>query len=134
MICPYCSGQTKVTNSRSHNDEQAVWRRRQCKKCSALWSTDESFTLETSHRVKRPQHKHLEPFSRDELFISIRESLIHRKHPTADATALTATIITKLLAQKDPIINTRTIKTVSKEVLNRFDKTAAAVYASRHDS
>lgn len=132
MKCPYCNAATKVTNSRSHNDEYSVWRRRQCKGCGAVWSTDEIITLETSHKVIGSD-LHLEPFSRDTLYISIFESLAHNNDRLAASTALTDTIIKQLLSQKSADISTDQIKIICHKVLSNFDEVAASVYQAKHN-
>ncbi len=131
MKCPYCNSPTKVTNSRSHNNDQSVWRRRQCKNCGAIWSTEESINLDTSHKVINSE-KHLEPFKRDILFISITESLAHSNNRINVSTALTDTIIKYILALNSAFISTSEIKKISNDVLNRFDKIAASVYKAKH--
>lgn len=87
--------------------------------------------MSTSHRV-RTRHKLLQAFSRDVLFSSIKDSLAHRKTATADATALTDTVLDRVLAKKQATIETTTLIEVSQEVLYHFDRTAAAVYQARH--
>lgn len=131
MFCPYCNSDTKVTNSRPSKSYPEVWRRRECKQCRSIWTTREYIDLSTSHRV-RTQHKLLQAFSRDILFISIKDSLQHRKTALADATALTDTVLDRVLAQKQAIIETTTIIEVTQEVLYHFDHTAAAVYTAKH--
>ena len=130
MYCPYCNSATKVTNSRSHNKNKAVWRRRQCKNCDAIWSTDEKYDLHTTHMIKSTSQNHMEPFSRDLLFVSIRASLIHRKSPTQDASALTDTIIGQVLSLNQSEIDSAELRQLTYDTLHKFDKTAAAVYIS----
>lgn len=133
MFCPYCSGDTTVENSRPSKSHPEVWRRRECKQCGSIWTTREYIDLSTSHRV-RTRHKLLQAFSRDVLFLSIKDSLQHRKTASADATALTDTVLDRVLAQKQAIIETTTIIEVTQEVLYNFDRTAAAVYTALHNA
>ncbi len=130
MTCPYCESDTKVTNSRPSKRYPEVWRRRQCKRCANIWTTREYIDLSTSHQV-RTRHKHLQAFSRDMLFLSIKDSLSHRKTALTDATALTDTVLTRLLAQKEAIIETTYLINITAEVLYRFDRTASAVYKAK---
>jgi len=131
MTCPYCSAKTSVTNSRSHNADQAVWRRRQCKSCKAVWTTDETYDLSKTHQVKTPSQKQPQPFRRDILFMSIWKALQHRNDALVEATGLTDTIITQVLALKQPIIQSSAIKKAAQAALTNFDKTAAAVYTAQ---
>jgi transcriptional regulator NrdR family protein len=132
MVCPYCNTATQVTNSRSHNLNHGVWRRRKCKDCGALWSTAERYDLSTTHRVLSPHSSNPKPFSRDKLFVSIMNSLQHRKTATADASALTDTTIAKVLAQNSPLVSTRDIADLAHTTIAAFDSTAGAVYAALH--
>lgn len=131
MICPFCDADTKVTNSRPSSKYPEVWRRRQCKQCASIWTTREYIDLSLSHRVMT-RHKHLQAFSRDLLFLSIKDSLSHRKTATIDATALTDTVLTRVLAQNTAIIETTTIIDIATEVLYHFDRTASEVYRALH--
>jgi len=75
----------------------------------------------------------LDHFSRDKLFISVYDSLRHRKSALSDAEALTVTIITKLRdILQDGILTKAQLVAISHETLERFDKTAATVYRAYH--
>ncbi len=76
---------------------------------------------------------HLEPFSRDKLFLSLYDSLKHRKQATNDATGLTDTVITHLypIIHKG-IVTSTNITEVALLTLNRFDKAAATHYQAFH--
>ncbi len=132
MVCIYCGGKTSVINSRHQKKANQVWRRRHCDSCQGIFTTLEQTDLPLS-LLYRKNASSVEPFSRDKLFLAIHNSLKHRKTASNDATALTATVIAKLL----PSIKTATllrsdiIKTTS-DVLKRFDKTAAISYQAFH--
>lgn len=68
------------------------------------------------------------PFLRDKLFISIYESCKHRPSATEDASALTDTIISKVLSKHNPTVAKDNIKTSAYKVLKRFDQSAAVYY------
>ena len=129
MNCPYCNSQSNVTNSRSHNN-LSVWRRRFCKSCGALWTTKELIDLETTHKIKVSETS-LEPFKRDVLFISIIDSLSHRKDRLTASSALTDTIISKILARNSALIEKDLLINAANEVLINFDPTAASVYKAK---
>ena len=132
MLCPYCAEDTKVTNSRPSKKYPEVWRRRTCKNCESTWTTREYIDLSSTHRVVT-RHKQLQAFSRDILLFSIRDSLSHRDNATAEATALTDTVLDRVLALNSSKIETTTIIEVTHEVLYRFDRTAAAVYLAKNN-
>lgn len=75
----------------------------------------------------------LAPFLRDKLFISIYDSLKHKKTALSDATALTDTITSKLLKRvNNGTIQKTDITSVVVEVLGRFDITAATYFTAYH--
>ncbi len=142
MVCVYCKGQTRVTNSRQQRRTNTTWRRRECQACGGVFTTQELIKLDGAVLVagsltgsagfKNPQTR-FEPFSRDRLWLSLRNSLGHRKQPTADATGLTETVIGRLLPHVEQAKLTRQqIIAVTTEVLTRFDKAAATHYQAYH--
>ena len=88
--------------------------------------------MSTTHRFKPRSSAALEPFQRDVLFVSIKDSLAHRKTALDDATALTDTTIRRLLAKKQAVIAAGDIVDTCVAVLESFDQTASAVYKAKH--
>ena len=127
MQCIYCASSTKIVNSRSTAKGTKKWRRRECKKCGHVWTTHEVVDLSTSHKIIHTDNS-VEPFWRDKLFVSIKDSLQHRKTALEDASYLTDTILAKTLALKTQNIKTRQLFDIIHKVLKNYDKTAAAVY------
>lgn len=131
MVCIYCGGNTQVTNSRPQKRMNAVWRRRQCKQCQAIFTTTEAADLTLGWRVQNDTA--LEPFSRDNLFTSVYESLKHRKTALNDASSLTDTIISRCLPKVSHATLLRTdLVTQAAQVLERFDGVAATHYRAFH--
>lgn len=130
MKCPYCNAGTQVTNSRSHNTT-SVWRRRSCRACGAIWTTKELIDMESSHKL-RLSDSSLEPFRRDVLFVSIFDSLSHRKDAVVASSALTDTIITKVLSHHNALVDVSVLIDETHKVLSNFDSTAASVYKAKH--
>ncbi len=130
MVCIYCSGPTQVVNSRKNVRVNATWRRRACRKCKAVFTTYEAVDYSNSFSV-RHNGASLTPFSRDKLFVSIYESCRHRSNPLADATALTATILTKLLQQStEGMITVDDIRHATVQTLRNFDHVAETYYTA----
>lgn len=131
MVCIYCSANTQVINSRPQKRSNQIWRRRQCTACTNVFTTEESVAYGLAWLV---ESKHgLQPFSRDKLFISLHRSLQHRPSATADAGALSETIIKKLLNQVvKGRINSRIISQAAQVTLNRFDNAASVHYQAFH--
>jgi transcriptional regulator NrdR family protein len=75
----------------------------------------------------------LQPFSRDKLLMSLYASCQHRKTALDDASALTDTVIKKLLSStRDGTINSQIITDTALVALSRFDKAASTHYAAFH--
>lgn len=132
MFCPYCASDTKVTNSRPSAKHPEVWRRRQCKVCNNIWTTREYLDLSTTHRVFNRNSK-IQAFQRDKLFLSIKDSLSHRKNSLTEASALTDTVLSRILTLKRGLISTSDIFVIVHGIIKRFDPTAAAVYKAKHE-
>ena len=131
MVCVYCSHETKVTNSRLQKKPNQVWRRRQCLHCGAIFSTIEA--VNTGQALRFQDKKQFEPFSRDKLFLSLHDSLKHRKTALSDATALTETVMSKLLPHiQHATIDRTVVIELTATVLNNFDKPAATSYRAFH--
>lgn len=97
-----------------------------------MFSTIEAPDTSLSITV-RASSNDLEPFIRDRLFISLYESLGHRKSALMDATGLTNTILTLVYAlSENAVIERDVIVTIVISVLERFDVVAATHYKAYH--
>lgn len=147
MVCIYCDGPLDVINSRPQKRQNQIWRRRRCTACGAVFTALEALDLSTAISVAkipldglsdgRPQ-KHqkaadLEPFDRDQLFISLYESLRHRPGAQRDARALADTATAHIILKaKHGRTDRRTIRDIVLNTLQRFDQAAATHYAAFH--
>jgi transcriptional regulator NrdR family protein len=132
MVCIYCGGETQVTNSRWQKRSNSTWRRRQCKSCGAITTTQEVTDLSKSLVVTNRSGA-FSAFLRDQLFVDIYEAVRHRKTALDDATALTDTIITRILARADAgNVPSTTISQLTHDTLSAFDHAAATHYQAYH--
>jgi len=132
MVCIYCGSKTQVTNSRPQKRLNRTWRRRECVRCHAVFTTEEGVNLIGSVVVRRPEGA-VEPFSRDKLFASILRSLGHRTHAVDDASALCATVVAQLLlGEAHASLAPTDIIRVTYGTLQRFDTAAAVQYQAYH--
>lgn len=131
MVCPYCNNESRVTNSRLQKRRNSVWRRRECQRCHAVWSTTEQ--IENTLAYKISAKGKLDPFSPEILLISIYETVKHRKSAAQDAKYLCGTIITKLQNNGRVIIPISDVIKTTYGVLVRFDKLSADLYAATHN-
>lgn len=132
MVCIYCSGPTRVVNSRLQRRSNNIWRRRVCEVCKATFTTQEKPTLSTSFMVEDQTSRKLKPFTRDKLFLSIFTSCRHRSDALQDAIALTETVLAALDFPQHKSINTRQIAQTTHSILERFDTVAATLYKAYH--
>ncbi len=127
MVCINCGTKTKISNSRFNVKTVQTWRRHTCTQCRTMFTTRELIDSSVSYRVKRPDSS-LQPVMRELLFVSVHESLSHRKDAPEAAAALTDTIFGKIHANKSLIIDITWLTSKTHEILNRFDKPAAVRY------
>jgi transcriptional repressor NrdR len=130
MVCPYCSHESSVTNSRLQKRANSVWRRRKCLNCGAIWTSVERLEASTVWRV---QHNgHLLSFSYETLYISLYEALKHKKTAVTEAKHLCDTVMQKLASKRTAVLSTELIVQTTYNILRRYDKLAAALYKTTH--
>lgn len=134
MVCILCDSKTKTTNSRYSNKLRQTWRRHTCLRCSAIFTTREYIDMPTSYRVSDTRSNDMSIFDRDKLFLSIARALEHRQNYIPEASAITNTVVAKLIAKNRPIFDrTELIETVSS-VLHHFSPAAATIYRASNPS
>jgi transcriptional regulator NrdR family protein len=134
MVCLYCGAPTQVTNSRHQRRSNQVWRRRKCEDCNAVLTTIESFDYSKGLMLQTPTNK-LIPFKKEKLFLSIYKSCEHRKNALDDATALTQTVLTKVVQPGSRLAGQLPIHLLAStvfETLKNFDKVSAIQYSAFH--
>jgi transcriptional repressor NrdR len=133
MVCIYCGGETKVTNSRLQRRNNQVWRRRQCLSCQAVFTTHEAIELESALSVIKDGQA--EAFLPDLLLKELMTALQDRKDVYTASGEVLATIIRKLLAlPQKPRFSPSDISKITSEVLKRFDRRAYLRYIAEHPS
>jgi len=134
MVCIYCGKQTRITNSRPQKRQSATWRRHHCTACGAIFTSLERVDYSSSLSFKDGE-SHIIPFDRDNLYLSLYESCRHRPSAIPDATALTDTVIAKLLARNQTpagLVTRNELVAVVVTALQRFDRVACTHYAAYH--
>ena len=130
MNCPYCVSGSKVTNSRLQQKSNSVWRRRECKRCHAVWTTEEHFRADSVFKVSA--NELLLDFEVEKLTSSLYKALKHKKTAESDAKHLTRTVMNKLQDRQRPIIPKQIIIQTVIGVLKNYDKLAADFYKATH--
>ncbi len=135
MVCIYCGNNTQVINSRLQKRPNQVWRRRKClntETCGAIFSTHEIASYAGSWQVKTSSGQ-LQPFNKNKLFLSLYKSLEHREQAIEDASALTDTIMGKLLIiSNQGLLEAQDITETAQIILKRFDSAAYVHYTAFH--
>ena len=131
MVCIYCGNRTKVTNSRPQVRLGQTWRRRECTRCHAVFTSLEQIALTDVLRAKKRSGT-LEHFERDKLFLSIYRSIDHLPESIGLARELTDTVLSKLFRKKpmSPIIETREISIITAQTLKAYNAAASVRYLS----
>ncbi len=132
MVCIYCSGKTRITNSRPQVRTKSTWRRHHCLRCGAQFTTQERIDLAKSVAFINQRGVDV-PFEREQLLQSLYDSLKHRPQALRDALGLTDTVIAQLL----PLVNQASLQRnqvvrTTQQVLKRFDRAAAVQYSAFH--
>jgi len=131
MVCVYCGGKLRTTNSRATHQQLVVWRRRRCQSCRAIFTTEENTLLNLSIRVRHPGG--LQPFSKVKLQKSLQKSLTHRIGALEEAEALLETCIQRLLPCANGILEVDQIITTVNSILKNFDMASAIHYRAHHN-
>lgn len=133
MVCIYCGGETKVTNSRLQKRNNQVWRRRQCLACQAVFTTHETIELDSVLSVKHNGQNR--PFLADLLLKELMLALSHRKDVYIASREVLATVVRQLLRlPQKPLFSPADISQTTAEVLQRFDRRAYLRYLADHPS
>lgn len=134
MVCIFCASDTQVANSRPQKRLNQVWRRRRCLGCGAVMTSIEAIDLSRSVLVRKADGS-LQPFNRDQLFLSLHAACAHRPTAIDDAAGLAETISSQALKTiQNGSVNADDIRDIALEALEHFDGTAAAVYRAYHKS
>lgn len=133
MVCPFCSKNTEVVNSRPQKRTNGVWRRRHCYGCDRIFTSIERVDLDSSVRVQKRSGS-LEPLSEAKLMISLYKALEHHKNAPEVAFELSQTVIATVLKfASEPLIPASAIANEVILVLKNFDAAAAIRYKSFQD-
>lgn len=132
MVCPYCSNKTSVKNSRPQARTASVWRRRSCKDCGALFTTEEYVKTSSVCTISYPDGS-LEPLNRLRLACSIKDALASGKDLYEDAQHIADSIIATLLTSgPGPSIDVQKLTERTLGKLQVFSVEAGLRYAVSH--
>lgn len=133
MVCIYCGGKTKVSNSRLQRRNNQVWRRRECLACQSVFTTHESVELQGALAVIHDGRN--TTFLPDLLLNELMMALKDRKDVYTASREVLGTIVRQLLTlPQKPLFKPGDISKTTAEVLKRFDKPAYLRYLADHPS
>jgi transcriptional regulator NrdR family protein len=134
MKCPKChSKKLKTTNSRSTRSDYQTWRRKGCLACGFTVTTYEKpdlawLSIQDTFSNKRS------PYRRFLLTISILEAFDPKNRPDEAIDNMVDTIELKLIALKNPIINTQELVAITLKTLKPVNINAYMHYLATHTS
>lgn len=133
MLCPKCkSTKTSVTNSRPRVSNSSIWRRRHCPSCGFIFTSEEIPALDSQSYVYSDKSSQPQPFSIGRLTLSIAKAFVHDPDKGRLAAYELARTVEQQLVGKDSQLTDADIYLASQQVLARYDKMAATVYAAQH--
>ena len=129
MLCPICSKDTKVLESRNTANYTSIRRRRECLICTFRFSTVEEVEILDLGVIKKNNTK--EPYSREKLFSGLKRSLQKREITPEKFKKLLSDIERDIqLKTKNHEITTKTIGAISMKHLKKIDDVAYIRFAS----
>lgn len=133
MYCPICNHkETKVIDSRIHNEGAGIRRRRQCEKCEYRFSTTEDIELLGLTVIKRDGRR--APYERAKLLRGLQRSLEKRPYTEASFKKLLHHIERDIQKKRSGEITSAQLGDIVMRHLRRFDKIAYIRFASVYQS
>lgn len=129
MKCPFCGNtNTKVTDSRSSEADDAIRRRRECLECGKRFTTFERLEETPITVIKKDGGR--EPFDREKLLNGIRRAVIKRHVSVEQTDALVSDVEAELRNQFKYEISSQRLGEMVLQRLRRLDKVAYVRFAS----
>lgn len=129
MKCPFCGyPETKVIDSRTATDGEAIRRRRECLKCTQRYTTYE-------HREEIPltvikKNSEREPFDRSKLIAGIQRATIKRMIPASEIEEIVSDIESELRNRFQYEVSSKELGEMILKRLKKLDKVAYIRFAS----
>lgn len=132
MFCINCfNTNTKVANSRPNKKQPLVWRRRQCTKCNATFTTYERPSLADNKLISLPNGK-TDTFNLGKLILSISRAFTHAPQEAEYNALWLAQTVEDILSTEREVVTPEDIEATTHMTLKRFDELAAIQYAAQH--
>jgi transcriptional repressor NrdR len=129
MKCPYClKDETKVLDSRTTSDSDAIRRRRECDKCSKRFTTYERVEIMDISVVKKDGK--IEAFDRDKILKGMLIAFEKRPMKVEKIEQLVSSIEAKIRNSEKTEIKSKKIGEMVMEELQKRDEVAYIRFAS----
>lgn len=133
MVCPFCTSETKIYNSRGTHGKTQTWRRHRCKQCQTSFTTREKIDWNGSVSVKTVAEASTTPYDRDRLFTSLLRASDGITLPPGTLSSLCDTIEYQLQKQhffQSDSSSANDIISTATSVLRRFNPNLALQYVN----
>ena len=132
MFCINCFHEdTRVSNSRPHKKQPAVWRRRRCSNCDTIFTTYERPSLAENKKITLPNGG-VDTFNIGKLIVSIAKAFTHSPYDAQYNTLWLALSVEDTLSTQQKAITPQNIAVITHSVLIQYDHLAAVQYAAQH--
>ena len=128
MNCPLCHADTKVIDTRSMEEEEAIRRRRECLACAFRFTTVEAVQLLDLTIVKRDGRR--EGYAREKIVRGIIRALVKRPYTDAKFKRLISGIERDIQKEKCDELTSAELGEIVMNRLRKFDKVAYIRFAS----
>ena len=130
MVCIYCQSKTTIINSRYNKELHKTWRRHKCKSCHTIFTTYETIDFKQSIKISN-NSGHIEPFNKNQLFLSIYKSVEHLDNALSAAEIVTDAVLRRIFTIDNlPVIKSSELARITALVLKRYDAAATIRYLS----
>lgn len=127
MKCPFCGHmESKVTDSRGANDDNAIRRRRQCLACQKRFTTRE--TVDLTVQIKKRDGKY-EEFRVEKLIAGLDAACRHTRISHDQVVALASDIAGEIIQRQVREVTTVEIGEIVMEKLKNLDPVAYIRFA-----
>ena len=126
MNCPFCGGNTRVTNKRE--SPEGVRRRRECLKCKKRFTTYEKIGKGDLFVVKKDKRR--ERFSREKLEVGVQRAFEKRPVKKEDIDKMINEIEEQLMRRGKKEVKSSTIGELVMKKIKRLDNIAYIRFAS----
>lgn len=126
MDCPYCGGNTKVTDNR--DAPEGVRRRRECLKCKKRFTTYERLGRGDVYVIKKDGRR--EKFSREKLELGVQRAFEKRPVKKEDIEKMINEIEEQLMRRGKKEVSSSVIGELVMKKIKRLDNVAYIRFAS----